>query len=464
MPERADAAIVAPTGRLMSVSTEAHRLPHRLRLPRRRLLWLLAGLAVAAGIAVDRTAFSGGARSGRSDLQRILDGLVKGDGAIAPGATAYVAGPRGSWAGAAGIANSKTGEPMRPDTRLRIQSNSKTWLLAVVLQLADEGKLTLDDAVELWLPGLLPDGGEITIRELLTDTSGLIDDNDVHRPAAGERMLARVKDGKLRTQLVAIAARIRANPNTPVDPIWFIRLAAWQPLLFHTWQPLSPLQHRLEHRRSDRRPSRRRAAAGALQGARFEPLGLTHTSFQPQGPIAGPHAEGYLIGGNGSLTDATAWTYGKGADGAIVSDAADEATFLLALTGGKLHVRREFLAFIGAGATNGAGCPGDAFGGEGAGAASRSYVYYDHTGTRVAVLLLNGFREATAANGDPKAEAAIPQLYCAAGWFCWPGVGGRGLSVGVDGCSARASRQGRRCVRGLSGRWRRRPSRRAGCG
>jgi len=30
--------------------------------------------------------------------------------------------------------------------------------------------------------------------------------------------------------------------------------------------------------------------------------------------------------------------------------------------------------------------------------------------------------------------------------------------------SARASRQGRRCVRGLSGRWRRRPTRRAGCG
>ena len=37
-----------------------------------------------------------------------------------------------------------------------------------------------------------------------------------------------------------------------------------------------------------------------------------------------------------------------------------------------------------------------------------------------------------------------------AGWFCWPGVGGRGLSVVCDGCSARASRQGRRCVRCLS--------------
>ena len=45
----------------------------------------------------------------------------------------------GTWIGSAGIANVKTGEPMRPDARLRIQSNSKTWLLAVALQLAGEG-------------------------------------------------------------------------------------------------------------------------------------------------------------------------------------------------------------------------------------------------------------------------------------------------------------------------------------
>jgi hypothetical protein len=43
-------------------------------------------------------------------------------------------------------------------------------------------------------------------------------------------------------------------------------------------------------------------------------------------------------------------------------------------------------------------------------------------------------------------------------------VGGRGLSVCGDGCSARAIRQGRRCVRCLSGRSRRRPSRPGGCG
>ena len=77
---------------------------------------------------------------------------------VAPGASSYVAGPRGTWVGAAGIANVKTGQPMQADTRLRIQSNSKTWLLAVALQLAQESKLSLDESVSRWLPGQLPYG------------------------------------------------------------------------------------------------------------------------------------------------------------------------------------------------------------------------------------------------------------------------------------------------------------------
>jgi CubicO group peptidase (beta-lactamase class C family) len=152
--------------------------------------------------------------------------------------------------------------------------------------------------------------------------------------------------------------------------------------------------------------------ASLYQQRIFSPLGLKQTSYQPQGPIAGPHAEGYSISANGALTDATAWTYGKGADGAIVTDAADEATFLRALVDDRLHVRQQFLDFYSEPGTDSPGCPGNAFVGQGAGAASRSYVYYDQTGRHIAVLLLNGFRQATAATGDPKAEAAALELYC----------------------------------------------------
>lgn len=340
---------------------------------------------------------------------------MSGQQRVAPGATAYVAGPNGTWVGAAGIANVKTGEPMTPGARLRIQSNSKPWLMAVILQLAKEGQLSLDDTVARWLPGLLPYGDRITIRQLMTDTSGLIDDNDITRSqSAFERYLANVQDPKLRAQILAIAARLQADPTTRVDPIWLIRIAAWQPLLY---APGSRYRH------SNIGWNIAGLIAAKAGGAPLpvlyrerliEPLGLTRTSYQPQGPIAGPHAEGYSIGADGSLTEATAITFGKGADGAIVTDATDEAIFLKALVDGTLGIRQQVLDFWGASGRNGPGCPGDAFLGVGAGAASRSYVYYDHTGTRVAVLLLNGFRETTAALGDKEAEAAARSLYCGA--------------------------------------------------
>lgn len=396
------------------MATGAQSLLHRVRWRHRRVLWLLVGLVVAAAVAVaiDRTVFSNGSEVSRPNLQRILDGLVSGPQRVAPGATAYVVGSDGSWVGSAGVANVKTGEAMQPDARLRIQSNSKTWVMAVILQLAKEGRLTLDDTVERWLPGLLPHGGEITIRQLMTDTSGLTDDNVM--VAAFPRHLARVEDPRLRAQLAALAARVRANPAATVAPIWLIRLAAWQPLLS---SPGSEYHHSnigwnivgLIAAKAGGKP------LPVLYRERiFHPLELGRTSYQPQGPIAGPHAEGYHIGSDGSLTDATAFTFGKGADGAIVTDAADEAAFLKALLDDKLGIRQQVLDFFGAGGSNGPGCPGDAFFGTGAGAASRSYVYYDHTGSHIAVLLLNGFRERTAVTGDPKGEAAAARLYCAA--------------------------------------------------
>jgi len=50
-----------------------------------------------------------------------------------------------------------------------------------VLQLVAEGKVRLDDSVERWLPGLVPNGAAITIQDLLDHTSGLFnytDDSD----------------------------------------------------------------------------------------------------------------------------------------------------------------------------------------------------------------------------------------------------------------------------------------------
>ena len=395
-------------------STGAEPL-HHVRWPHRRLLWLVAGLVVAAGIVVgvDRLFFSGGGEASRPDLQRTLDALVSGAQRSAPGASASVVGQNGSWAGAAGVANVKTAEAMTVDARLRIESNSKIWLLAVMLQLAKEGKLSLDDSVARWLPGLLPDGNQITLGQLMSDRSGLVDDFDgmFSSASAFQRALANVKDAKLRARWIALATRLQKNPATRIDPIWVIRLAAWQPLLF---VPGS----RYHHSNPGWKISGLIAAkAGgkplaALYRERIsEPLGLIHTAYQPQGPINGPHVRSYSIAANGNLTE-HAYPFGMGADGGIVTDAADEATFIRALVGGRLGVRQQLLDFYGARGSNGPGCPGDAFLWVGANDGGWSYVYSDHSGKHVAVLLLNGARLTTVATDDPNVAAAARQLYC----------------------------------------------------
>ena len=68
-----------------------------------------------------------------------------------------------------------------PDHRLRVSdrfqmgSNTKTLTAVLVLQLVGEHRLSLEDPIEKWLPGLVPQGRKITVRMLLQHTSGLAD-------------------------------------------------------------------------------------------------------------------------------------------------------------------------------------------------------------------------------------------------------------------------------------------------
>jgi D-alanyl-D-alanine carboxypeptidase len=51
----------------------------------------------------------------------------------------------------------------------------QAFVATIVLQLVDEGKLSLEDSVEKWLPGVVPNGSAITVRQLLSHRSGLFD-------------------------------------------------------------------------------------------------------------------------------------------------------------------------------------------------------------------------------------------------------------------------------------------------
>lgn len=64
--------------------------------------------------------------------------------------------------------------PARPEMPFQIASNSKQFLAALILRLADEGRLSLDDKVGKWLPQV-SGADRIAVRQLLSHTSGLQD-------------------------------------------------------------------------------------------------------------------------------------------------------------------------------------------------------------------------------------------------------------------------------------------------
>ena len=71
-----------------------------------------------------------------------------------------------------GVADVDTKTPMTADVHMRVGSVFKPILGTVVLQLYDEGKLSLDDPVSKYVPDV-PNGDKITLRMLGKNTSGL---------------------------------------------------------------------------------------------------------------------------------------------------------------------------------------------------------------------------------------------------------------------------------------------------
>ena len=74
-----------------------------------------------------------------------------------------------------GLADTRVRRPVQAVDHFRIGSVTKTFVAAVALQLVGERRLSLSDTVEERLPGLVPGGDKITLRELLQHTSGLYD-------------------------------------------------------------------------------------------------------------------------------------------------------------------------------------------------------------------------------------------------------------------------------------------------
>ena len=258
-------------------------------------------------------------------LQRDVD-AIRGTGFV--GVLASAAGPGGRRSARAGVARISTGRPVPLDGEFRIGSVTKTFVATVVLQLAGQGRLSLNDTVAHWLPRVVDrngnDGRRITIRELLQMTSGIydyVDDLPVVASAAG------YKASRFRTytpkELVALAMRHRPlfAPGTSVS------------YSNTNYVLLGMIIKRVTGR----------SWAHEVNARIIRPLGLRHTVTPGTDPyIRGPHADGYWAFGGPTEINVTALNPSAAdAAGSMISTTADLTRFYKALTGGRLLARAQ---------------------------------------------------------------------------------------------------------------------------
>jgi D-alanyl-D-alanine carboxypeptidase len=297
-------------------------------MPSRRTV--LAGSAAAALAAGVGTAAPAAASSGgldRAALQAALDRVV------ATGATAALArvdSPSGSWRGSSGVV--ELGRPARPFAggQYRVGSITKTFVATVVLQLAGERRLSIDDTLERWLPGAIANGSRITIRNLLQHTSGIFDYTDILFGSIEDVLRARYRTFRPE-ELVAMAAG---------------RPPVFEPGTSWAYSNTNYVLLGLIVRKVTGRAYGREVARRILQ-----PLGLHGTEVPgTDTTIDGPHAHGYEpIEQNGEpvpldftdLNPSMAYSAGE-----IVSTTADLNRFYRTLLSGRLLRRAQLTEML----------------------------------------------------------------------------------------------------------------------
>lgn len=245
-------------------------------------------------------------------LQALTDRIVAGG---APAAMLAIRDDGALLIAAAGEADIESGRPLSGSQQFRIGSVTKTFVGALVMMLVADGKLGLDDTVEQWWPGTLPNGDQITVRMLLNHTSGLFD--YVNESAVFEPY--------------------HTNPGHMWKPEQLVGFAVEEGPLFApgtSWAYSNTnyivLGRVLEAAGGD-------PLAAQLRDRIFEPLDLHDTYLAEGVEFPADGARGYIRNPAGHLTDVTpvnpsqAW-----AAGAIVSTASDTTAFFSALLMGAL--------------------------------------------------------------------------------------------------------------------------------
>ncbi|MER6445974.1 serine hydrolase domain-containing protein [Streptomyces venezuelae] len=263
----------------------------------------------------------------RSAMQTVLDRAAAPGGT--PGIVVEVRDRRGAWFGSAGVSDTASGEKRHPSERFRIGSTTKAFTATLVLQLAAEGRLSLDDTMERWLPGMVTgngyDGRSITIRHLLNHTSGIFNygnDAEFFKKGIGAEWFQHRYDSHTPAQLIGIGLATPA-PFAPGEAFLYSNTNYFLAALIVEKVTGGTLAEALTQRIAD-------------------PLALTGTYLPGEEPtIRGPHPRHYStlfasetpprIHDATEMNQSFAW-----AAGGIISTTGDLQRFFGALLGGRL--------------------------------------------------------------------------------------------------------------------------------
>jgi D-alanyl-D-alanine carboxypeptidase len=253
----------------------------------RRVASALAGAALVSASLASGAAAAPQAPADRAGLrpinQRALQTVVRKTGRELglPGAVVRLRTPQGELTAAYGT--TRLGSRIRPrsSTHFRIASITKTMTSAVILQLAQEGKLRLSDPVSKYVAGV-PNGDQITIALMLKMRSGLFDytsapdltpffDNEPTKVWTPQELLA-----------ISFAHPVNFAPGTAYE-----------------YSNTNYALLGLIIEKVDGRP-----LATAMQKRLFGPLGLKDTVLAPAASnrIPKPFAHGYLYGSSSAIT------------------------------------------------------------------------------------------------------------------------------------------------------------------
>ena len=264
--------------------------------------FLLIGVIAALLLPAVPVSASPGARLGRA-----ADAVV--DAGI-PGVAVYVRDRGRTTVVSRGYDDLEAKRPMSVADRFRIGSVTKSFVATIVLQLVNEGKLSLDDSVEQWLPGVVPNGSAITIRHLLSHRSGLFD---------------YVNDKQI------LAPYLNGHLDHVWTPLQIVRMATKHKPLFAPGAPGKQSYSNTGYvllglviEKVTGRPF-----AEELNTRIFRPLGLKHTTFPTTPKLPGRYAHGYTKVLGPAPVDITEISPSLfGAAGAIFSTPADVARLL----------------------------------------------------------------------------------------------------------------------------------------